>query len=93
MFYLKTHFIYGYMVKNLSAREETCYRHYMGYSFRYEFKDKTNVYISIVSLKPIRLAARGRLYALSNRQDIAYHGLCYTTRGALAGRRISQGPP
>ena len=30
----------------------------------------------------------------SNRQDTTYHGLCYTSRGALAGtRNSSMGPP
>ena len=41
-----------------------------------------------------RLTAMVLLYALSHRQDNTYHGLCYTSRGALAGRRnISMGPP
>ena len=40
------------------------------------------------------LAARVLLYALSHRQDSTYHGLCYTSRGALAGTRNSSvGPP
>ena len=40
-----------------------------------------------------RLTARVLLYAPSNRQDITYHGLCYTSRGALAGtRNSSMGP-
>ena len=29
------------------------------------------------------------LYAPSHRQDFTYHGLCYTSRGALAGTRNS----
>ena len=41
-----------------------------------------------------RLAARVLLYAPSHRQDNTYHGLCYTSRGALAGtRNSSMGPP
>ena len=36
-----------------------------------------------------RLTARVLLYALSHRQDNTYHGLCYTSRGALAGTRNS----
>ena len=41
-----------------------------------------------------RLAARVLLYASSHRQDNTYHGLCYTSRGALAGTRNSpMGPP
>ena len=41
-----------------------------------------------------RLAARVILYAPSHRQDSTYHGLCYTSHGALAGmRNSSMGPP
>ena len=36
-----------------------------------------------------RLAARVLLYASSHRQDDTYHGLCYTSLGALAGTRNS----
>ena len=36
-----------------------------------------------------RLTARVLLYAPSHRQDSTYHGLCYTSRGALAGTRNS----
>ena len=36
-----------------------------------------------------RLAARVLLYASSHRQDNTYHSLCYTSRGALAGKRNS----
>ena len=32
-----------------------------------------------------RLAARVLLYSSSHRQDNTYHGLCYTSRGTLAG--------
>ena len=32
-----------------------------------------------------KLAARVLLYASPHRQDNAYHGLCYTSRGALDG--------
>ena len=40
-----------------------------------------------------RLTARVLLYAPSQRQDSTYHGLCYTSRGALAGaRNSSMGP-
>ena len=34
-----------------------------------------------------RLAVRVLLYGPSQRQDSTYHGLCYTSRGALAGTR------
>ena len=41
-----------------------------------------------------RLTARVLLYAPSHRQDSTYHGLCYTSRGALAEtRNSSMGPP
>ena len=43
-----------------------------------------------------RLTARVLLYAPSHRQDSTYNGLCYTSRGALAGagtRNSSVGPP
>ena len=41
-----------------------------------------------------RLAARVILYASPHIQDNTYHGLCYTSRGALAGtRNSSMGPP
>ena len=36
-----------------------------------------------------RLTARVILYAPSHRQNSTYHGLCYTSRGALAGTRNS----
>ena len=36
-----------------------------------------------------RLTARVLLYAPSHRQDNTYHGLCYTSCGALAGTRNS----
>ena len=40
-----------------------------------------------------RLTAMVLLYAPSHRQDNTYHGLCYTSRGALAGtRNSSMGP-
>ena len=39
-----------------------------------------------------RLAARDLLYASSHRQNNTYHGLCYTSRGAMAGTRNSSIP-
>ena len=35
------------------------------------------------------IAARVLLYAPSHRQDNTYPGLCYTSRGVLAGTRFS----
>ena len=41
-----------------------------------------------------QLETRDPFYALSHRQDSIYHGLCYTSRGALVGtRNSSMGPP
>ena len=41
-----------------------------------------------------RLAAMVILYAPFHRQDITYHGLCYTSRGALDGTTNNlMGPP
>ena len=37
--------------------------------------------------------SNGALYAPSHRQDNTYHGLCYTSRGALAGTRNSSNSP
>ena len=36
-----------------------------------------------------RITARVLLYAPSHRQDSTYHGLCYTSRGELAGTSIA----
>ena len=35
----------------------------------------------------LSINSKGFLYAPSHRQDNTYHGLCYTSRGALAGTR------
>ena len=82
IFYLtthSTHFIYDYMASDIWLRT-----------------------ILIVSEETrcrhmgysFRLAARLVLYAPSHRQDSTYHGICYTSRGALAGtRNSSMGPP
>ena len=40
-----------------------------------------------------RLTARVLLYAPSHRQDNIYHGICYTSRGALTGTRNSSMAP
>ena len=37
----------------------------------------------------ILFSSKGFLYAPSHRQDSTYHGLCYTSRGALTGTRNS----
>ena len=74
MFYLtthSTHFIYGYMASDLWLRTILIVR-----------KETRCRHIGY----SFRLTARVLLYA-SHRQDSTYDGLCYTSRGALAGTR------
>ena len=82
MFYLtthSTHFIYGYMASDIWLRTILIVR-----------KETRCRHIGY----SYRLTARVLLYAPSQRQDNTYHGLCYTSRGALAGtRNSSMGPP
>ena len=82
MFYLtthSTHFIYGYMASGIWLRTIMIVR-----------KETRCRHIGY----SFRLAARVLLYAPSHIQDNTYHGLCYTSRGALAGtRNSSMGPP
>ena len=75
MFYLtthSTHFIYGYMASDIWLR-----------IIPIVIKETRCRHIGY----SFRLAARVLLYALSHSQDNTYHGLCYTTRGALGGTR------
>ena len=77
MFYLtthSTHFIYGYMASDIWLRTILIVR-----------KETRCRHIGY----SYRLTARVLLYAPSHRQDDTYHGLCYTSRGALAGTRNS----
>ena len=77
MFYLtthSTHFIYGYMVSDIWLRTILIVR-----------EETCCRHIGY----SFRLTARVLLYAPSHRQDSTYHGLCYTSRGALAGTRNS----
>ena len=77
MFYLtmhSTHFINGYMASDIWLRTILIVR-----------KETRCRHIGY----SYRLTARGLLYAPSHRQDNTYHGLCYTSRGALAGTRNS----
>ena len=82
MFYLtthSTHFNYGYMASDIWLRTILIVRE--------ETRCRHMGY-------SYRLTARVLLYAPSHRQDNTYHGLCYTSRGALAGtRNSSMGPP
>ena len=81
MFYLtthSTHVIYGNMASNIWLRTILILR-----------KETRCRHIGY----SYRLTARILLYAPSHRQDNTYHGLCYTSRGALAGtRNSSMGP-
>ena len=73
MFYLtthSTHFIYGYMASDIWLRTILIVR-----------KETRCRHIGY----SYRLTARVLLYAPSHTQDNTYHGLCYTSRGALAG--------
>ena len=75
MFYItthSTHFIYGYMASDIWLRTILIVR-----------KETRCRHIGY----SFRLTARVSLYAPSHRQDSTYHGLCYTSRGALAGTR------
>ena len=77
MFYLTKHstqFIYGYMVSDIWLRTILIVK-----------KETRSCHIGY----SYRLTARVLLYAPSHRQDNTYHGLCYTSRGALAGMRNS----
>ena len=82
MFYLtthSTHFIYGYMASDIWLRTILIVR-----------KETRCRHIGY----SYRLTARVLLCAPSHRQDSTYHGLCYTSRGALAGtKNSSMGPP
>ena len=82
MFYLmthSTHFIYGYMASDIWL--------WTILIVRKETRCRPIGY-------SFRLTARVLLYAPSHRQDSTYHGLCYTSRGALAGtRNSSMGSP
>ena len=74
-----THFIYGYMASDIWLRTILIVR-----------KETRCRHIGY----SFRLTARVLLYAPSHRQDSTYHGLCYTSRGALAGmRNSSMGSP
>ena len=74
-----THFIYGYMASDIWLRTILIVR-----------KETRCRHIGY----SYRLTTRVLLYAPSHRQDNTYHGLCYTSRGALAEtRNSSMGPP
>ena len=75
MFYLTTHaahFIYGYMASDI------------WYGTTHIAREETLCRHMGYSF---RLAARLLLNASSHRQDNTNHGLCYTSRGALAGTK------
>ena len=74
MFYLTTHstHFYGYMTSDIWLRTILIVR-----------KETRCRHIGYC----YRLTANVLLYAPSHRQDNTYHGLCYTSHGALAGTR------
>ena len=77
MFYLTTYstpFIYGYMASDIWLRTILIVR-----------METCCCHIGY----SFRLVARVLLYAPSHRQDSTYHGICYTSCGALAGTRNS----
>ena len=77
MFYLtthSTHVICGYMASDIWLRTILIVR-----------KETRCHHIGY----SYRLTARVLLYAPSHRQDNTFHGLCYTSRGTLAGTRNS----
>ena len=82
MFYLtthSTHFIYSYMASDIWLRTILIVR-----------KETRCRHIGY----SYRLTAKVLLHAPSHRQDNTYHGVCYTSCGALAGaRNSSMGPP
>ena len=69
-----THFIYGYIASDIWLRTILIVR-----------KETSCRHMGY----SFRLTARVLLYVPSHRQDSTYHGLCYTSRGALAGTRNS----
>ena len=78
MFYLtthSTHFIYGYMASDITMVKD------------HSDSERGN------PLPPHGIFSRLTrviLYAPSHIQDSTYHGLCYTSRGVLAGSRNTQ---
>ena len=82
MFYLtthSTHFIYGYMASDIWLRTILIVR-----------KETRCRHIGY----SYRLTAKVLLYAPIHKQDNTYHGLCYTSHGALAEtRNSSMGSP
>ena len=68
-----THFFYGYMASDIWQRNFQIARE------ETHCRHYTGYYY--------RLAARDLLYAPSHLQDSTYHGLCYTSRGPLAGTK------
>ena len=74
-----THFIYGYMASDIWLRTILIVRN-----------ETRCCHVGY----SYRLTARVLLYVPSHRHDNTNYGLCYTSRGALAGtRNSSMGPP
>ena len=83
MFYLTTHstdFIYGYMASDIIW-------------LRTILIVRKETHCRHIGYS-FRLTIRVLLYAPSHREHSTHHGLCYTSRGALAGpRNNSMAPP
>ena len=82
MFYLtthSTHFIYGYMASDIMVKDQS--------------DNKRGNPLPPHGLL-FAISSKGSfIYAPSHRQDSTYHGLYYTSRGALAGTRHSSVGP
>ena len=105
-----THFIYGYMASDMWLRTILIVRkerernvlfndalntfYLRLYGVRHMVKDHSDSEKGNPLPPHRRLAARDLLYAPFHSQDNTYHGLCYASRGSLAGtRNNSMGPP
>ena len=101
MFYLtthSTHFIYGYMASDIWKEGRKCFterrtQHILFTVMWRQTYGKRTLQMAREETRcrhmgyTFRLAAMFLLFASSHRQDSTYHGLCYTSRGALAGTR------
>ena len=74
-----THIIHIDTLSHAQSHTHYTYRHTQSHPFTH------TLYIPTYPV----IAARVLLYAPSQKQDNTYHGLCYTSRGALAGTRNS----
>ena len=93
MFYLtthSTHFIYGYMEGNVSFNDALNTFYLRLYGVRHIVNDQSDSERKPAAATWATICDRQQgffLYASSHRQDNIYHGLCYTSRGAVAETR------